>query len=66
MANEIAREFLRNEKSVSKESYYVIILVCAKKGEGEGLASLWIRAIYSDSKYIVIMHTGQRGIDCTF
>ena len=44
LANEIARELPRDGKSVSKESYYVIILVCAKKGEGEGLANLWIRA----------------------
>ena len=44
LANEIAHELLRDGKSVSKESYYVIILVCAKKGEGEGLANLWIRA----------------------
>ena len=36
-ANEIARELLRNGKSVSKESYYVIILVCAnKRGGGRG------------------------------
>ena len=37
MTNEIARELLRNGKSVSKESYYVIILVCAnKRGGGRG------------------------------
>ena len=30
LANEIARELPRDGKSVSKESYYVIILVCAK------------------------------------
>ena len=42
MANEIARELPRDGKSVSKESYYVMILVCAKKGEGEGLANLFI------------------------
>ena len=43
LANEIARELLRDGKSVSKESYYVIILVCAKKGGEEGLANLWNR-----------------------
>ena len=39
LANEIARELLRDGKSVSKNSYYVIILVCAKKEEGDGLAN---------------------------
>ena len=48
----IARELLRNGKSVSKESYYVIILVCAQKREwgGGGVASLWICAVYSYTK----------------
>ena len=42
LANEIARELLREGKSVSKENYYAIILVCAQKREGEGLTNLWI------------------------
>ena len=35
LANEIARELLRDGKSVSKNNYYEIILVCAKKGEAD-------------------------------